>query len=104
MKRSVLAAVSLLCVPLSALVPRAGAQSSFTLEQVMSAPFPSELTVAKSGDRVAWGFDQEGRRNIWVAEGPEVQARQHTKYAADDGQELSDLDFSAHRTTLAYVR
>jgi len=82
MKRSVLAAFSLLCVPLSALVPRAGAQSSFTLEQVMSAPFPSELTAAKSGNRVAWVFDQEGRRNIWVAEGPEFQARQLTKYAA----------------------
>ena len=104
MKRSVLAAFSLLCVPLSALVPRAGAQSSFTLEQVMSAPFPSELTAAKSGNRVAWVFDREGRRNIWVAEGPEFQARQLTKYATDDGQELSDLDFSADGNTLAYVR
>ena len=104
MKRSVLAAFSVLCVPLSALVPRAGAQSSFTLEQVMSAPFPSELTAAKSGNRVAWVFDQEGRRNIWVAEGPEFQARQLTKYATDDGQELSDLDFSADGNTLAYVR
>jgi len=104
MKRSVLAAFSVLCVPLSALVPRAGAQSSFTLEQVMSAPFPSELTAAKSGNRVAWVFDREGRRNIWVAEGPEFQARQLTKYATDDGQELSDLDFSADGNTLAYVR
>ena len=104
MKRSVLAAFSVLCVPLSALVPRAGAQSSFTLEQVMSAPFPSELTAAKSGNRVAWVFDREGRRNIWVAEGPEFQARQLTKYAADDGQELSDLDFSADGNTLVYVR
>ena len=104
MKRSVLAAFSVLCVPLSALVPRAGAQSSFTLEQVMSAPFPSELTAAKSGNRVAWVFDREGRRNIWVAEGPEFQARQLTKYATDDGQELSDLDFSADGNILAYVR
>src|SRR3989442_15465670 len=104
MNGSVLAAFSLLCVPLSALVPRAGAQSSFTLEEVMSAPFPSELTAAKSGNRVAWVFDREGRRNIWVAEGPEFQARQLTKYATDDGQELSGLDFSADGNTLAYVR
>ena len=26
---------------------------SFTLEQVMSSPFPSELTVSNRGDRVA---------------------------------------------------
>jgi hypothetical protein len=44
-----------------------GAQS-FTLEQVMSSPFPSELTVSKRGDRVAWAFDAEGKRNIWIAE------------------------------------
>ena len=47
---------------------------SFTLEQVMSSPFPSELTVSKRGDKLAWAFDAEGKRNIWVAEGPAFAA------------------------------
>src|SRR5689334_17885431 len=64
---------------------------SFTLEQVMSSPFPSELVVSKRGDRLAWAFDAEGKRNIWVADGPAWAARQLTHYDADDGQELTDL-------------
>jgi dipeptidyl aminopeptidase/acylaminoacyl peptidase len=91
-------------VGLLILMPRANAQKPFTLEQVMSAPFPSSLTSAKNTNRIAWVLDQEGRRNIWVAEGPGFSARQLTKYSEDDGQELSDLHFSADSNTIVYVR
>src|ERR1700687_3787362 len=83
---------------------RASAQSTFTLEQVMSAPFPANLTASKTGGRVTWTLDQEGRRNIWVAEGPAFDARQLTKYDLDDGQVLSDLGFSADSSTSVCVR
>jgi hypothetical protein len=43
---------------------------SFTLEQVRSYPFPSELVSASKAQRVAWVFDELGVRNIYVAEGP----------------------------------
>src|SRR5712691_9946400 len=94
----------LFAVGLLVLVPRANAQKPFTLEQVMSAPFPSNLTAAKKSNRIAWTLDQEGRRNIWVAEGPAFTARQITKYTEDDGQGLSDLSFSADSNTIVYVR
>src|SRR2546425_10073776 len=87
-----------LCASLSALA------QSFTLEQVMSSPFPSELTVSKRGDRIAWAFDAEGKRNIWLAEAPAFMARQLTLYDRDDGQELSDLVFAANGNAIAYVR
>jgi len=77
---------------------------SFTLEQVMSSPFPSDLTVSKRGDQVAWAFDAEGKRNIWIAEAPAFTARQLTHYDKDDGQELSDLTFSPNGNAIAYVR
>src|SRR5437762_5449644 len=77
---------------------------SFTLEQVMSSPFPSELTVSKRGDKLAWAFDAEGKRNIWVAEGPAFAARQVTRSNSDDGQELTDLVFSPNGSAIAYVR
>ena len=77
---------------------------SFTLEQVMSSPFPSELTVSKRGDRVAWAFDAQGKRNIWIAEAPTFAARQLTRYDSDDGQELSDLEFAPNGNAVAYVR
>jgi dipeptidyl aminopeptidase/acylaminoacyl peptidase len=96
---------ALLCAAVLLIVmPRANAQKPFTLEQVMSAPFPANLTAAKQNNRVAWTLNQEGRRNIWVAEGPGFAARQITKYNQDDGQELSDLSFSADSNTIIYVR
>ncbi|PYU72087.1 MAG: S9 family peptidase [Acidobacteria bacterium] len=86
------------------LMPQANAQKPFTLEQVLSAPFPANLTAAKQNNRVAWTLNQEGRRNIWVTEGPGFMARQITKYNEDDGQELSDVSFSADSNTIVYVR
>jgi dipeptidyl aminopeptidase/acylaminoacyl peptidase len=82
----------------------ANAQKPFTLEQVLSAPFPSDLTAAKSSNRAAWVFDQQGRRNVWVAEGPGFAARQLTKYNEDDGQELSEVRFSSDAKAVVYVR
>jgi dipeptidyl aminopeptidase/acylaminoacyl peptidase len=80
-------------------------ESSFTLEQVMSAPFASNLTAAPAGARVAWTADTEGRRNIWVAQvGAHSGAQQITRYDADDGQEISGLAWSADGEWLAYTR
>src|ERR1043165_1030825 len=83
---------------------QAAVYSQFTLEQVMSSPFPSELVISRKGERVAWVFDKEGRRNIFVAEGPQFRARQLTKYTQDDGQELTDLGFSSDGNWIVFVR
>ena len=41
------------------LIASSAAAQTFSLEQVMSSPFPSELTVSKRGDKIAWAFDAE---------------------------------------------
>src|SRR6266436_8466182 len=82
----------------------AQAQQSFTLEQVMGAPFPSNLTAAKSAPRIAWVLDEKGKRNIYVAEAPDFKARRLTSYMEEDGQELSALQFSADANTIVYTR
>ena len=51
------------------------AQDSFSIEEILSAPFPSDLTAAPTGDRVAWVQDKEGIRSLWTAAGPSYQAR-----------------------------
>jgi len=79
-------------------------QQSFTLEQVMSAPFPSDLAAAKSAPRVAWVFDEQGKRNIYVAEATDFKARRLTSYTEEDGQELSSLQFSSDASTIVYTR
>ena len=69
----------------------AAQQAPFTIEQVMSAPFPSDLVASPAGGKVAWVFDARGVRNIWVAEPPDYKARAVTSYAEDDGQEIDEL-------------
>jgi dipeptidyl aminopeptidase/acylaminoacyl peptidase len=100
MKRSfcLLTAVFLL------LPARSAAQSSVSIETLLSAPFPENLAAAKSGNRVAWTLNEQGKRNVWVAEGPDFAARRLTSYAEDDGAELSGLGFSDDGNTLIYVR
>ena len=48
--------------------------------------------------------DVASKRNIWVAEGPQYKARQLTRYNVDDGQELTDLAFSADGNWIVFVR
>ncbi len=77
---------------------------TFTLDQIMSAPFPSHLVASPTGDKVAWIFNDQGRRNIWVAEGPDYEPRQITRYDEDDGQLLGELQFSPDGETVVFVR
>ena len=83
---------------------RAPAASTFTLEQVMSSPFPSNLVAASHSGRVAWVFDARGVRNLWVADAPNFAARQVTHYSGDEGLPLASLRITADGRTLVYVR
>ena len=83
---------------------RVAASNGFTLEQVLSSPFPSGLVASPGGDKIAWAFNHQGKRNIWIGEAPSFRARQLTRYTDDDGQELTDLVFSPDGSWLAYVR
>lgn len=77
--------------------------NGFTLEQVLSSPFPSDLIASNSGDKVAWVFDHFGKRNVWIAEAPAFKGRQLTRYEKDDGQEITEPVFSPDGTWIAYV-
>lgn len=77
--------------------------SGFTLEQVLSSPFPSDLIASKNGEKIAWVFDAQGKRNIWIAETPTFRGRQLTRYDKDDGQEITEPVFSPDGNWIAYV-
>lgn len=76
----------------------------YSMNAVRSNPFPSELTAASTGSKIAWVFNENGRRNIWVSEGPQWQARKITSYDSDDGQEITSLSFTPDGNRLVYVR
>ncbi len=86
------------------IVAKPAAAQQFTLEQVRGYPYPTNLVAAPGGAAMAWVLNEHGVRNIWMAAGPEWAPRQLTNYTADDGQELTQLAFSADGQTIVYVR
>ena len=82
----------------------AGGQS-FTLEQVLSAPFCSELQAAPAGGRFLWIANQEGKRNIWVAEpsGSGYTVHRVTSDDADDGIDIGDIVWMPDGEHIIYV-
>ncbi len=76
----------------------------FTLEQVMSAPFPSDLTAAPKGGAVAWVLNEHGARNVWLADAPAYSGRRLTNYHDDDGQEIAQLTWTPDGRSLVFVR
>jgi len=95
MRRVFLATLVLACA--------AGAKT-FTLEQVLSAPFPSELIASPSGGRVAWLLNERGARNIWVAAAPDWKGVRVTAYKEDDGTDIGQVHWTPDSSAVVYVR
>jgi len=89
---------------LSAALPLAAQPPAVTLEGLLSAPFPTELSASETGGKLAWVQNARGVRNLWVAEPPEYRGRQVTRYAADDGQQIGGLEWTPDAKTVVYVR
>jgi dipeptidyl aminopeptidase/acylaminoacyl peptidase len=99
MRLRLAATLTVLALPLLAQRP-----SPFTLEQIKGYPFPNELTAAPSGGRLAWALNEQGRRNVFVADAPDYRPRQLTSYGVDDGQELTSVTLTAGGQHVVYVR
>ena len=77
---------------------------SFTIEQVLGAPFPSQLTTAHQGSRIGWVFAQRGAQNVWVATGPHFAPQQVTHYTGDTGQPIASLRLTPDGSSVVYAR
>jgi Tol biopolymer transport system component len=84
--------------------PAAQSTAPFTLDDILSYPFPDNLISAPAGNAIAWTFNERGHRNVYVATAPEFAARRVTAYLADDGQELTGLSFSHDGKWVVYTR
>jgi dipeptidyl aminopeptidase/acylaminoacyl peptidase len=78
--------------------------AAVSIPDLLSAPFPTNLTAAPSGGAVAWVFNDRGSRNVWIATPPEYRGRPLTTYVGDDGQEIGDLSWTPDARTILYVR
>lgn len=75
---------------------------SFTIEEVMSAPFPFKPTAGSNS--LAWILYERGIENIWFAAAPEFMPKQLTSYNTEDGQKLSNPVLTPDDAYLVYVR
>ena len=93
---------TLVCALLMPIGPVWGA--GFTLAEVGSYTFSESMIAARNGANVAWAANDQGRRNIWVASGPDFAPRQLTSYQQDDGQEITSLALTDDGSQIVYVR
>jgi len=82
----------------------AAGAATFTLEQVLSAPFPSELVATPDGTKVAWLLNERGARNIWMAQAPDYKGIRLTNYTGDDGTDVGQLRWTREGGGVLYTR
>lgn len=86
----------------SASQPILGQQPS--LETLTAYPFPSELATMSGGNRLAIAINEQGRRNIYVAEAPRFTYRKLTTYDTDLGDEITSLKLSPDGEQVVFVK
>ena len=89
---------------LTFLAPIALFAQSFSMEQVGKFSFPSELTSSPQGEKIAWAMNEQGKRNIYMAQAPAFEPKKLTSFDEDDGQEISSLSFTPNGEFLVFVR
>ncbi|HEY1339776.1 MAG TPA: prolyl oligopeptidase family serine peptidase [Bryobacteraceae bacterium] len=91
---------------LLAILGFAGAASAatFTLKQVLSAPFPSELVAAPGSGKIAWLLNEHGARNIWWAAAPDYKGARLTAYTGDDGIDIGQMHWTPDGKAVVYTR
>ena len=80
------------------------AKDDFTIKEIISAPFPTSLTVSSNGDKVAWVYNESGVRNIWVASGSKFEGSPITKNTKDTGEAISSLIFTPNGDRLIFIK
>jgi dipeptidyl-peptidase-4 len=101
--RSILRAIALVLVPLSTSVSSLTAQE-FSIEDVLSPPFPVEMVSAQQADRIAWIAFERGMRNVYTAEAPNFEPVALTRWMEDLGHDLTDLAISRDGGVVVFVR
>ncbi len=82
----------------------AASSASFSIEDVLSAPFTSAPVAAPMGARVAWLSNDRGQRNIWIASAPDWKGHQVTNFDQDDGQEIAEVVWAPDGSYLLFTR
>jgi dipeptidyl aminopeptidase/acylaminoacyl peptidase len=83
------------------------AADGFSIRDVLSAPFPSELTAAPRGNKAVWVSNDRGSRNLWVSDvsgDGAGGAHAITHYTGDDGVDIGELRWLPDASAVVYTR
>ncbi|MDQ2872005.1 MAG: prolyl oligopeptidase family serine peptidase, partial [Candidatus Eremiobacteraeota bacterium] len=80
----------------------ARAAGSYSMDDVLSAPFVNDLTASSDGTSLVFAADERGRRNLYIERSG--QTRRLTAYTHDDGQDVSAPAIVAGGNAVIYVR
>lgn len=80
------------------------AAPAFTIDDVLSSPFPDNLIASPKGDAIAWTANAAGVQNIRVAAAPGYQPAQVTAFTADDGLEIGEIAWAPDEKRLFFTR
>lgn len=75
-----------------------------TIDNLLNVPFPTNLTASNDGRRIAWVFNDQGMRNVYLADAPDFTPRKVTNYDQDDGQEISSVEFTNDGSKIIFIR
>lgn len=82
--------------------PGGAAWRAFALDDVLSAPFPDQLTASSDGRALVWTVHQRGARNVAVWKDGAVWLVTHA--TADDGQDVSSPQLTPDGNAVVYAR
>ncbi len=95
----------LICmVLLWSLTGQVWAEGTFTLEEILSPPYPWGLVSAKNADRIAWVFNSKGARNVWTAAAPDFKPVNLTGFVRDEVLEIPDVYITDDGNTVVFVK
>lgn len=75
-----------------------------SLKTLLSYSFPTELVASRDHGAIAWVENEKGVRNIHYAIAPEYNPIPLTNYKEDDGQAISNLQFTDDLKSIIFVR
>jgi len=77
---------------------------SLSIETLTSYPLPAALTSASQGAKIALAINEQGKRNVYVGEGPSFTLRKLTAYTMDNGDEISGITLTSDGKRVVYVK
>jgi dipeptidyl-peptidase 4 len=80
------------------------ADKPFTLSDVLSSPYPSNLVAARNADRIAWIMNDRGARNVWTAAGPDFKPVNLTGFVQDEVFDIDEVLLTDDGSTAVFVK